>query len=72
MQSLENKVKIPTPTIVLHWPDRWCLYCYSETEEVAKQLYYCPSCDVYMAGRTEVIEGKVIYALSRDGVADTP
>lgn len=58
MEALTSKVKLPTPTVVLHWPDRWCPACLQETETISDKLYYCPSCDKYTCGRTQIVKAE--------------
>lgn len=61
MQSVELRANVLPVTVRLHWPDRYCSYCLQETERLSSQpfeIYWCPSCNKYTAGRTEYVEGK--------------
>lgn len=58
---LPSRVKFLPVKVKLHWPDRWCSYCLQECQLVAPKLemYWCPSCNRFSAGRTEYVTGQV-------------
>lgn len=58
MEALASLVKVNPVTVTLHWPDRFCPTCTAETETISDKLYWCPSCDKYTCGRTQIVKAE--------------
>lgn len=57
MEQVEARVRTMPVTVKIHWPDLYCKYCLQECQQVAPniEMYWCPSCNKYSAGRTEYV-----------------